>query len=134
MAIRALSRSLERLDVSGNQIVDLSPLAGLSALSTLSATENRISRIEGLDMMLQHCQRLRTLDVRENPIARQNVKYRDEIILCAQGPLQEVDGKDVTEKEKEFVKQLAKRKEARRASKERSSMMMAGGVVPPAGV
>lgn len=108
MAVRALGRSLERLDVSGNRLWDLSPLAPLQALRCLRAAENQLKGIEGLEVMLEYCRELRTLDVRGNPF--ENPKIRDEIVLKTAGPLSELDGKDVTDKEKEFIRQMAQRK------------------------
>lgn len=121
LCLRNLARSLTRLDVSGNHLWDLSPLACLQALVSLTAADNRIGGIEGLEVMLQHCRNLRTLDVRGNPFAsKDNPKYRDEIIVkVADGPLSELDGKDVTDKEKLFIRQLAQRRNSRRASKDR---------------
>jgi len=57
--------SLERLDLSGNQIMDITPLGGLKNLRVLNLSGNRISDIAAL----KNLENLRELNLRENRVS-----------------------------------------------------------------
>jgi len=117
-ALRAIAPGLRRLDISGNGISDISPLQVLRGLQSLTARDNAIDDLMSVRPVLNSSQ-LTTLSLQNNPVTKQQ-RYRDDVVVESR-TLRELDGKEVTDKEKIFLRQLAERRKVAAQKKLRSS-------------
>jgi len=104
--LKAMAHSLRTLDVSRNGITDLSPLAVLLRLQSLTASGNKVEAA-GLFPVLDGCQFLLTLWVEGNPLTKKR-KWQDDVILRSNS-VQEIDGKEVG-KTRTYLQNLQARK------------------------
>jgi len=71
------------LDVSGNELTSLEPLAALQQLQQLSAVSNKLSNMNELVKLLgMSWRRMHRLDLSFNEICHQR-RYRDRIIIMS---------------------------------------------------
>jgi len=117
-ALRAISPGLRKLDISGNGISDISPLQVLRGLQSLTARDNAIFELTSVRPVL-HASQLSVLSLHNNPVTKQQ-RYRDDIVVESR-TLRELDGKEITDKEKMFLRQLAERRKVAAQKKLRSS-------------
>ena len=68
--LMALSSCLRFLRMPGNGIASTGPFAALVVLEVLDLRENELSRVEDVEIGLCKCRRLKSLDIRDNPVAK----------------------------------------------------------------
>ena len=96
------SKSLKRLDLNHNFIRRIEGLEGKNSLQNLNLTNNWISDINQIEHLRIHCQQIRELSLKCNPIAAKN-SYRATVFQRISG-LVKLDGIALTDKDKERVK------------------------------
>lgn len=84
-------------------------LAFLDRLKVLRLKNNKIAKVENLEKTLICMRELQTLNVLGNPLVGAK-KYRDAIVVAA-GALTTLDGKNVTQQEREFIIALKHKKQ-----------------------
>lgn len=114
-SLTVFSRSLRSLDISRNRMMDIGPIAVLSALQRLDASSNELAEIPAVGSVLQRLSRLRRLSLAENPLSRLR-KYRDLVIVAAAPGLEELDNKTVQPNERTFLVELHQRRQRRNSS------------------
>jgi hypothetical protein len=137
--------NLRTLDISGNGLEDLAGFGMLKALSRLDASENCLRDVAAVAPVLRSSTALAWLRLEGNPLCR-DTRYRDAVIGEAEGPLSEVDGKVVTDQQRNMCRLIEKRRvqssitsarvnSARGIPKSaRSSLAMAGGMAVMSGL
>jgi protein phosphatase 1 regulatory subunit 42 len=99
--LKTLSNCLIVLNISGNQLDTLDDIAVLAELQQLIANDNKLSSMRDIAKVLSRLLKLWKLDLYNNPIALKQ-KYRDRIVtMCHR--LESLDGREVTELEREFL-------------------------------
>jgi len=101
--------NLRSLEISGNGLEDLGGLGILRDLTRLDAGENCLRDVAAVAPVLHGCPALAWLRLEGNPLC-QNARYRDAIIGEAQGPLSEVDGKVVTDQQRNMCRLIERRR------------------------
>ena len=96
------SKALKRLDLNHNFIRRIEGLEGKASLQNLNLTNNWISDINQIEHLKIHCQQIRELSLKCNPIAAKN-SYRPTVFQRISG-LVKLDGIALTDKDKERVK------------------------------
>ena len=89
-------------------IVSVEPLCFLDKVKTLRLRKNKIESIEELEKMLMCMKQLETMEILDNPLTAKK-KYRDHIVVAA-GSLATLDGKKVTQQERDFILALKHKK------------------------
>lgn len=85
----------------------MGPLALLSGIEVLDLRGNCLEQAEALaDQLLPQLPRLRSLSVAGNPFAQRDPKYREKLVLASDS-VEEIDGKEVTRREREFLLRFA---------------------------
>ena len=74
---------LQILNVSGNNMTSLEDFSGMSELHTLKAQENCVSDLDNTSLVISTFNKLRNLDLRENPITKYH-KYKEKLIGLGQ--------------------------------------------------
>ncbi|TPP60704.1 Protein phosphatase 1 regulatory subunit 42 [Fasciola gigantica] len=93
-SLSSVSKSLLKLDVSGNRLETLEDLGILSSLTYLCASNNRIADINELASTLKKLTHLRELEVVGNPVMTAN-RARENLIVSTTS-LEILDGKEVS--------------------------------------
>ena len=109
-SLASLARTLTKLDVSANGIVDCSPLGALQRLDEIDLSENAIETAEPVGALLAGARFARTLDLRGCPLTRRP-KYTDGIVVLSMR-LAVLDGQEVNENQRRFL--IAKAQRARK--------------------
>ncbi|XP_066917917.1 protein phosphatase 1 regulatory subunit 42-like [Clytia hemisphaerica] len=121
--IESLSSSLEVLDVSGNNLDELSDLKILRFLDNLRIKDNDLDSWHDLSECLFEWKRLRNLDMNGNPICSHK-KFRDKLIIISKS-LDMINEKEVSNSTRQFLENWYANKEAkkqiRKQSKDRSN-------------
>lgn len=102
-------RNLRSLNIAGNGLEDLAGFGVLTALTRLDAGENYLNDVADLMPVLYSCLGLAWLRLEGNPLCR-DARYRDAVIGDAEGPLVEVDGRVVTDQQRNLCKRIEKRR------------------------
>eukprot|EP00941_MAST-03F_sp_MAST-3F-sp1_P005157 g5157.t1 len=113
-------QDLKVLNVTGNGINSISILSYLGQLENLQARNNKIVDLEDLQMLFQYARRLKTLDIRENPICNLP-KYLERVVIASPPSLRLLDGKEIKMQEKKFLLALYARKERKVKAQKRNN-------------
>lgn len=113
--LRIICQSLRVLDVSQNQLTDLTPLACLSRLQRLDASQNELASVSMVAPVLRNASDLRHLKLERNPLCSKG-RYRDDVVLLAHS-LEELDGRSVGRGEHIFLQELNQRRQHRNKNK-----------------
>eukprot|EP00241_Pyramimonas_parkeae_P004798 CAMPEP_0114245390 /NCGR_PEP_ID=MMETSP0058-20121206/11868_1 /TAXON_ID=36894 /ORGANISM="Pyramimonas parkeae, CCMP726" /LENGTH=370 /DNA_ID=CAMNT_0001358435 /DNA_START=153 /DNA_END=1265 /DNA_ORIENTATION=+ len=106
MCMYNLSHSLCVLQAADCGVCDdaLEMLALLKVLEDCKLSNNRVARVEYVQMLVAECGALRTLDLRGCPVVKLP-KYRNNVIIHSERLLS-LDDKSVTSQEREFLLRL----------------------------
>ncbi|XP_072155606.1 uncharacterized protein [Bemisia tabaci] len=74
---------LKDLNVAGNNLIVLTDFVGLNKLEKLDATDNKLENLSQIRDDLSELSRLRSLDLRGNPITKE-IRYREKIVAVLQ--------------------------------------------------
>eukprot|EP01006_Ploeotia_vitrea_P006154 TRINITY_DN12422_c0_g1_i1.p1 TRINITY_DN12422_c0_g1~~TRINITY_DN12422_c0_g1_i1.p1 ORF type:complete len:652 (+),score=72.35 TRINITY_DN12422_c0_g1_i1:68-2023(+) len=101
---------LQVLNVSGNNISDVYPLKHLVSIASLDLSANNLTDLDAIVGVVQQCTTIECLKVAGNPVTEKHgSKHFEALVLHSSHSLVNIDGKDVTMKEREFIKQLRSR-------------------------
>lgn len=101
-SLQSISKNLEVLNISGNNLESLTDLEVLHNLTQLFASDNDLNDMRELSKLLALCPKLIHLELAGNPLCHQP-KYKDRIIvMCKQ--LGILDGKEVTDTVRQFLR------------------------------
>lgn len=109
----AIGSSLAILNLANNNIHDAEPLCYLQRLYALDMTGNALEFVEQMPF-LHCCPYLNKLDIAGCPVSKAP-KARDEIIVCTDH-LESLDGKEISEKERMFLRTMRSRRPRSRAT------------------
>eukprot|EP01065_Artemidia_motanka_P030233 TRINITY_DN36248_c0_g1_i1.p1 TRINITY_DN36248_c0_g1~~TRINITY_DN36248_c0_g1_i1.p1 ORF type:complete len:607 (+),score=203.51 TRINITY_DN36248_c0_g1_i1:55-1875(+) len=90
-------------------------LPAAAGLRELDLQRNDITSAQCLGEALGRLHRLGSINVAGNPLTRQ-AKWRDCIVIEGGGALQSIDGQEVTQRERQFLRDLARRRSSGRLS------------------
>ncbi|EGZ24050.1 hypothetical protein PHYSODRAFT_485027 [Phytophthora sojae] len=96
---------LEKLFVSNNQIVDISPLQKLLKLNTLSVYGNRIADFDSALHICRGLPKLRSLDLGGNPCSRDVEGYKFRVVRVL-SRLKTLDGDHITQLDKDLTEEF----------------------------
>lgn len=117
--LRSLSQTLQVLNASHNPLRDPRPIRELVQLRRLTLEKCAVESVRDLEPVLLNCSRLRSLDVRGNPFAK-NPKHRDHVTLLSDS-LQTLNDREIKPHERQFLIQLqTRRMQKREAARQRS--------------
>jgi len=108
------------LNTANNGIQDPMPLCHLQNLRHLDISGNAINDFSSFLSVLNCCQYIGKLDMSKNPVCKQP-KSRNTVITMTEY-LEELDGKEVTPKERDFLRQMHVRKMKSRQGSRRGSV------------
>lgn len=100
-SMAVISGSLRVLEADSDKIIDVSPLAYLSNMQSLSLRGNDIRDIESIEKVLACMNYVAKLDIRDNPVDKVP-KVRDQIVLMAPN-LGLLNDKKILENERAFL-------------------------------
>ncbi|XP_063217976.1 protein phosphatase 1 regulatory subunit 42-like isoform X2 [Bacillus rossius redtenbacheri] len=115
--ISSLSACLRLLNTAGNGLASIGDLAALGQLRSLCAQDNCLDDICDICDTLKQWPFITSIAVQGNPVAKQR-KYKENIIVSSPPSLVCIDGKDVTETTRTFLKRLERRKASRPAARD----------------
>ncbi|XP_065188328.1 protein phosphatase 1 regulatory subunit 42-like [Sycon ciliatum] len=107
-----LAQSLTVLNISGNGLSSLRPVACLTELITLTAADNQLSDLKEVLQILQSWRRLERVDFSGNPLCVRS-RYMDNII-CVAPRLVLLDRKEISPMLRDFVQRWKMSKDKRR--------------------
>ncbi|XP_063217980.1 uncharacterized protein LOC134528349 isoform X5 [Bacillus rossius redtenbacheri] len=108
---------LRLLNTAGNGLASIGDLAALGQLRSLCAQDNCLDDICDICDTLKQWPFITSIAVQGNPVAKQR-KYKENIIVSSPPSLVCIDGKDVTETTRTFLKRLERRKASRPAARD----------------
>lgn len=111
-SIKAISNSLKVLNVSGNNLDSIKDLECLNQLTHFLAIDNQLNDMKELANVFGRWYFLNRLDLMGNPLCHK-AKYRDRVIVMAK-QLDTLDGKEISETAKQFLKNWHANKETQR--------------------
>ncbi|VDH98467.1 protein phosphatase 1 regulatory subunit 42-like isoform X1 [Mytilus galloprovincialis] len=114
--IRSLSRSLQVINVSGNNLNSISDLECLIMIQQFHATDNQLMDMKELANIFGQWHRLWRLDLMGNPLCHK-AKYRDRVIVMA-SHLEILDGKEISETSRQFLRNWHASKEVQKKKRE----------------
>lgn len=114
--IRSLSRSLQVLNVSGNNLNSINDLECLILMQQFHASDNQLMDMKELAHIFGQWNRLWRLDLMGNPLCHK-AKYRDRVIVMAKH-LEIFDGKEITETSRQFLRNWHASKEVQKKKRE----------------
>ena len=114
-SLDAVAGALTHLDVSSCRFLDAKKLGSLAKLETANLGNCGLESLAELEPALALCSRLKHVDVRGNPLAK-DPRHEDRVAVLGEG-LQTVNGREVTARERAFLTRLERRREARRDGK-----------------
>ncbi|XP_062377319.1 protein phosphatase 1 regulatory subunit 42 [Sardina pilchardus] len=127
MTMHSLAASLSVLNISKNNIDDISDLVPLTKLTHFYATDNQLNDIEDLEIVCSQWPELLRLELTGNPICQQP-KYRDRLIPVCR-TLEDFDGKKINELSRQFLINWKASKEAKKKLKD--ERIMTGQIIYP---
>ncbi|XP_053105731.1 protein phosphatase 1 regulatory subunit 42 isoform X2 [Hemicordylus capensis] len=119
-SLHSLAKSLLVLNISNNNIDELSDLAILENVHHLIAVDNQLNHVKDLECVLSVWTKLCKIELNGNPVCHKP-KYRDRIILQSK-TLESLDGKEIKEMERQFLMNWKASREARKKNKAESTM------------
>ncbi|KAM3840946.1 protein phosphatase 1 regulatory subunit 42 isoform 1-T1 [Vipera latastei] len=114
-SLNSLSKSLSVLNISNNNIDELSDLSILENISHLIAVDNQLHHIKDLEFVLSIWTKLYKMELNGNPVCHKP-KYRDKVILQSKC-LELLDGKEIKEMERQFLTNWKASRDARKKNK-----------------
>lgn len=108
-SLATIAPTLQVLEVAGNRLPNLLPFVGLNALQELDAQDNFIEKVLDCREVLEKAPGLTRVDLKGNPFATNERKYRAIIVLCCE-QIQLIDEKDVSASERAFIRKLEEQK------------------------
>merc|ERR1712232_432796 len=105
--MEAIGPSLTNLKIANNGISDPEPVCYLQRLSSLDMSDNAVEEVASLQF-LHCCPYLQQLSITGNPVVKLP-KTRESIIVSTDH-LEVLDEKDVTQKERMFLRQVQSRR------------------------
>ncbi|XP_041357135.1 protein phosphatase 1 regulatory subunit 42-like isoform X3 [Gigantopelta aegis] len=111
-SLRKLAKSLQVLNVSGNNLDSFTDLECLKNLNQLMATDNNLNDMKELAHILGQWTCMCRLELMGNPICHK-AKYRDRVIIMSQ-KLAVLDGKEITETSRQFLRNWHASKETQK--------------------
>ena len=108
-SIITISRPLRKLKLNSCNLLEIAHLQFCDSVDELDLSDNQIEFSEDVFRAFTCMEFLTNLNMKNNPITRRK-KYRDEIISM-NGNIQELDGKNVTTNEREYIYRLGARKQ-----------------------
>lgn len=115
-SLAALSVCLQVLNVSSNNLEDLGDLRILRYITQFLANDNKLRDMKALSRVLTSWRQLWRLELMDNPVCRR-AKYRDRVIVMNES-LAVLDGKEISETEKQFLRNWKDAKEAKKKHKD----------------
>ncbi|XP_064617270.1 protein phosphatase 1 regulatory subunit 42-like isoform X2 [Liolophura sinensis] len=100
-SLKALSRSLQILNISSNGLESIKELEWLINLNQLMASDNNLNDMRELDHVLSQVKQMWRLDLMGNPLCHK-AKYRDRVIIMSPS-LEMLDGKEISKMSKQFL-------------------------------
>nr|XP_028592622.1 protein phosphatase 1 regulatory subunit 42 isoform X1 [Podarcis muralis]XP_028592623.1 protein phosphatase 1 regulatory subunit 42 isoform X1 [Podarcis muralis]XP_028592624.1 protein phosphatase 1 regulatory subunit 42 isoform X1 [Podarcis muralis]XP_028592625.1 protein phosphatase 1 regulatory subunit 42 isoform X1 [Podarcis muralis]XP_028592626.1 protein phosphatase 1 regulatory subunit 42 isoform X1 [Podarcis muralis]XP_028592627.1 protein phosphatase 1 regulatory subunit 42 isoform X1 len=119
-SLHSLAKSLTVLNISNNNIDEVSDLAILENISHLIAVDNQIHHVKDLEFVLGVWTNLRKLELNGNPVC-QKPKYKDRVIQQSKS-LESLDGKEIKEMERQFLMNWKASRDARKKNRTESMM------------
>ncbi|KAH0617662.1 hypothetical protein JD844_016124 [Phrynosoma platyrhinos] len=117
-SLHSLVKSLSVLNISNNNIDELSDLAVLESISHLIAVDNQIHHIKDLELVLGVWTKLCKIELNGNPVCHKP-KFRDRVILQSKS-LEFLDGKEIKELERQFLMNWKASRDARKKNRTES--------------
>ncbi|XP_041483963.1 protein phosphatase 1 regulatory subunit 42-like [Lytechinus variegatus] len=108
----ALSMGLQVLNVSGNNLEDISELGILRSIMQFVASDNKLRDMRALSALISSWPKIWRLELVGNPICNK-AKYRDRVIVM-NTKLAVLDGREVSETEKNFLLSWKEAKDAKK--------------------
>lgn len=119
-SLHSLAKSLSVLNISNNNIDELSDLAILENLFHLIAVDNQLNHVKDLESVLSVWNKVSKLELNGNPVCHKP-KYRDRIILQSK-TLESLDGKEIKEMERQFLMNWKASRDARKKNRTESTL------------
>ncbi|KAK3579135.1 hypothetical protein CHS0354_022155 [Potamilus streckersoni] len=115
-SLKAISGSLQVLNVSGNNLDSLRDLECLRNLVQLMASDNELGDMKELAHVLGQWPFLQRLELMGNPLCHK-AKYKDRVIVMAKN-LDSLDGKGISDTAKQFLRNWHANKETQKKRKD----------------
>ena len=122
-SLDAVAGALTHLDVSSCRFLDAKALGALAKLETANLANCGLESLAELEPALALCAKLRHVDVRGNPLAK-DPRHAARVAVLGEG-LRTVNGVEVTTRERLFLTRLERRRE--RTSRDRASHRLGPG-------
>ena len=122
-SLDAVAGALTHLDVSSCRFLDAKALGALVKLDTANLANCGLESLAELEPALALCAKLRHLDVRGNPLAK-DPRHAARVAVLGEG-LRTVNGVEVTTRERLFLARLERRRE--RTSRDRAGRRLGPG-------
>ncbi|KAJ6664004.1 hypothetical protein lerEdw1_008958 [Lerista edwardsae] len=119
-SLHSLAKSLSVLNISNNNIDELSDLAILENIIHLIAVDNQLNHVKDVEFVLSVWIKLSKLELNGNPVCHKP-KYRDRVILQSK-TLESLDGKEIKEMERQFLMNWKASRDARRRNRAESTL------------
>ncbi|PAA77177.1 hypothetical protein BOX15_Mlig000410g1 [Macrostomum lignano] len=113
-SLLSLGSCLQVLCVSGNSIDDLVQFECLSQLVQFLCSDNQVSDFVDLTVCLRSWRYLKRLELSGSPVC-QAKKYRDRVVVLSDS-LGQLDGKEIADSSRTFLRRMQESKERRRDS------------------
>lgn len=108
----ALSNGLQVLNISGNNLDDITELGILRNIMQFVAADNKLRDMRALSALIGSWPKIWRLELVGNPLCNK-AKYRDRIIVM-NNKLAVLDGREISETEKNFLMSWREAKEAKK--------------------
>ena len=119
LSLDAVAGALTHLDVSSCRFSDAKALGALVKLETVNLANCGLESLTELEPALALCSKLKHVDVRGNPLARDK-RHEDRVAVLGEGLLT-VNGREVTARERAFLTRLERRRDKSRDGKGESN-------------
>ncbi|CAH1772792.1 unnamed protein product [Owenia fusiformis] len=124
-SLAVLSRSLQVLNVSGNNLDTIRELQCLTGLTQFMANDNQLRDLKEIAHLLETWRRLWRLELADNPICHKP-KYKDRIIIMS-NTIEVLDGKEITDTSRQFLRNWAASKLKKKEGLSRGSTLISNG-------
>lgn len=115
-SLKAIAPSLKVLNVSGNNLDSIRDIESLVGLTHFTAIDNQLNDMKELAHVFGQWHDLKKLDLMGNPLCHK-AKYKDRIIVMAK-QLDTLDGKEISETAKQFLRNWHANRETQKKRKE----------------
>nr|CAD7424864.1 unnamed protein product [Timema monikensis] len=103
--IKTLSTCVRVLNLSNNNLISITDLTPLQEIRWFISRDNQLSDLGDICSTVQQWPYIGCVEIQGNPVCTV-LKYRDKIIGAASSSLASLDGKDVTETTRTFLKRF----------------------------